>query len=716
MSVVLSPVGGVAAQFFTNSGAVLTGGKIYTYAAGTSTPEPTYTTASGTIAWTNPIVLDAAGRVPDGGEIWLTDGVAYKFVLKTSNDVLIATYDNISGINSNFVNFTNDQEIQVATAGQTVFTLTTMAYLPGTHSLSVFVDGVNQYGPGASYAYEETDSTTVTFTSGLHVGAEVKFSTTQLQGAGAIDASQVSYDPPFTGSVATNVEAKLAQTVSVKDFGAVGDGGVDDYQAIQNAIDAVGHTGTILFPFQNRFLTSQPIQLKGANIVLEGSLGAHPTFHSATMSDGRTSAAIVYVSNPGGAGKGTSITGSINLSFFDIDASDPNGIARADHCIEYQNADNFVAQQLLLRRAIVSNVRISGQGYANNFKDVVSTESPYGWQYDITSPAGGATGNAHFDNCYATQCQTGYYLRNVFSVSMDACAGDSCDLALYAIANGRVSINGWNSEGSTSVFLSDAAYISVNNALITNTGTASTATANSYSGQTGAPVSPTGVEAMSVATGGVLELKGALFAGCDSTCEYMLLADQYSKFVELNNWANYNTNPKQGVIAKAIAVGGAAWAVSFAAGSYALDQDNFTTYTSGADANKTLVNTGIDIQANSHTSYSPTATPSVDFHILPGGTASSYTALALRTRGTTATETASAFAIGVSSGDGNADLAMGPSNNYTYRENLRLKHLGATRFYPLSAAPASAEEGDVYYDSSTHKLYCYNGSTWNALF
>ena len=38
MAVFLSPVGGVAAQFFTNTGAVLTGGKLYTYAAGTTTP------------------------------------------------------------------------------------------------------------------------------------------------------------------------------------------------------------------------------------------------------------------------------------------------------------------------------------------------------------------------------------------------------------------------------------------------------------------------------------------------------------------------------------------------------------------------------------------------------------------------------------------------------------------------------------------------------
>jgi hypothetical protein len=137
MAVFLSPVGGVAAQFFTNTGAVLTGGKLYTYAAGTTTPLASYTTSAGTVARTNPVVLDAAGRVPDGGEIWITLA-SYKFVLKDSTDVLIATYDNILGIgvsNINPDNFTGD--------GTTVaFTLSTS--VGSENTISVYINGVYQ--------------------------------------------------------------------------------------------------------------------------------------------------------------------------------------------------------------------------------------------------------------------------------------------------------------------------------------------------------------------------------------------------------------------------------------------------------------------------------------------------------------------------------------------------------------------------------------------
>ena len=236
MAVNLSPVWGAGAQLLDNSGNVLSGGKIYTYYAGTTTPAITFTSGSGSTANSNPIILNSAGRVPY--EIWLTDGASYKFVLKDSNDTLIGTWDNLVGINSNFVNYVNQQEIQIATAGQIVFNLTTMQYLPGTGNLSVFVDGVNQYGPGAQYAYVETDSTTVTFEAGLHVGALVKFTSTQIQNSGVADASQITYTYPAVDAVQESVEDRLAQYVSVKDFGAVGDGVTDDTTAIQNALDS----------------------------------------------------------------------------------------------------------------------------------------------------------------------------------------------------------------------------------------------------------------------------------------------------------------------------------------------------------------------------------------------------------------------------------------------------------------------------------------------
>lgn len=105
MSVNLSAFAGAGAQFFDNNGIPLAGGKITSYAAGTTTPLSTYTSNSGLIANSNPIILDAAGRTPN--EIWLTTGLSYKFVLETSTSVLIGTYDNIEGINATNSDFSN---------------------------------------------------------------------------------------------------------------------------------------------------------------------------------------------------------------------------------------------------------------------------------------------------------------------------------------------------------------------------------------------------------------------------------------------------------------------------------------------------------------------------------------------------------------------------------------------------------------------------------
>jgi hypothetical protein len=77
-------------QFFGNDGKPLVGGKLYTYAAGTTTLLATYTDWYGTTPNTNPIILDSRGEA----SVWL--GTArYKFVLKDANDVEVYTQDNL---------------------------------------------------------------------------------------------------------------------------------------------------------------------------------------------------------------------------------------------------------------------------------------------------------------------------------------------------------------------------------------------------------------------------------------------------------------------------------------------------------------------------------------------------------------------------------------------------------------------------------------------
>ena len=204
MAVTLSLFAGAGAQFFDNNGNVLSGGKIYTYAAGTTTPLAAYTTNSGAVFHTNPIILDAAGRVPSGGEIWLQLGIGYKFVLMTSADVLIATYDNIPS--SAQPPAANDADSIMYEQG---YTVTAGGFVVGKMYRIASVGTTNFTLIGAS--------SNVVGTHFIATGAGT--------GTGTAELSQT-------------VETKLRETVSVKDFGAVGNGVTDDTAAIQAAVTA----------------------------------------------------------------------------------------------------------------------------------------------------------------------------------------------------------------------------------------------------------------------------------------------------------------------------------------------------------------------------------------------------------------------------------------------------------------------------------------------
>lgn len=94
-------------QTFTDDGDPAVGYKLFTYTAGSSSKQTTYSDAAGTIPNSNPIIINSLGY-PTQGPIWLTEGTSTKFVLALPTDTdpptsPIKTIDNVSGVGDNTV-------------------------------------------------------------------------------------------------------------------------------------------------------------------------------------------------------------------------------------------------------------------------------------------------------------------------------------------------------------------------------------------------------------------------------------------------------------------------------------------------------------------------------------------------------------------------------------------------------------------------------------
>lgn len=200
MSQFLSPIAND--QIIDANGNPLFGGQIETYLAGSSSPATTYTSSAGTTQHANPIVLNSLGYAPN--PVWLTGGIAYKFIIKDVDGVVIRTIDNISGI--------NDSEVSQS---QWVESGLTPTYIDAT-SFSVPGDQTTELHEGrrlktqntSGFIYSTID--TATFDAGVTTLELVNDSGTLDAGLSSVAYGLISSENtslPFTGLDAANTVA-----------------------------------------------------------------------------------------------------------------------------------------------------------------------------------------------------------------------------------------------------------------------------------------------------------------------------------------------------------------------------------------------------------------------------------------------------------------------------------------------------------------------------
>lgn len=242
------------AQFFDNDGEPLAGGKLYTYAAGTTTPKATYTTADGNIENDNPIILDSAGRA----KIFLAG--SYKFVLHDSNDAPVddGTTDNVTAFTATAEEADAFYQSFSGTGSQTAFTLsedlgddekTIMVFIDsglqnivtnGTFATDSSWTKGSGWSIGAGVATAVTASSDLTQTSAVTVdqGQSYNITYTITRSAGTITPSIGGASGTARSSSGTYSETIIAGSTQALTFTGSGFSGTVDNVTITPSVGA----------------------------------------------------------------------------------------------------------------------------------------------------------------------------------------------------------------------------------------------------------------------------------------------------------------------------------------------------------------------------------------------------------------------------------------------------------------------------------------------
>ncbi len=183
-------------QWLDQNGKPLSGAKVCTYAAGTSTPLATYTDSTATTPNTNPVILDVYGRA----SIWVRQ-VGYKIVLRTGGDGTCSTgtiqwsqdsiyaifkqVDTINGLTGTVTLAGTANQVIITPSGNTLtFTLPqAIATTSSPHFANLGIDGLLAVGA-------TTGSIAVNGFTFISAARDVNADSYSINGDGIVDSSK----------------------------------------------------------------------------------------------------------------------------------------------------------------------------------------------------------------------------------------------------------------------------------------------------------------------------------------------------------------------------------------------------------------------------------------------------------------------------------------------------------------------------------------------
>jgi hypothetical protein len=253
------------------NGDPVSGGKLYTYAAGTTTAQTTYSDVNLTSANANPLVLDSAGR----GTLFISAGTSFKYVLKTSADVTIWTADNIGSVPKS----TATLDVTV-TAGEDLAALDCVYISQGdgskTAGRAYKTDADNTYSSStaislglapAAIASGNTGSIRLGGSLGGYTGLTAGATQYVSATAGALTESAPT-NVQIVGQATSTTEVMMAATISQLDASKITSGTL---VVARGGTGAATHTsGSILLGNGTSAITSTAVPL----VVAKGGTGA----------------------------------------------------------------------------------------------------------------------------------------------------------------------------------------------------------------------------------------------------------------------------------------------------------------------------------------------------------------------------------------------------------------------------------------------------------